>query len=186
MLADIQKWAVIAQQIKCLRENDGWAGETHIQKALFFLQELLHVPMGYDFVLYKHGPYDFDLHDDLGSMLNNLIVALDHHPPYGPRFRLGSYGDRVIQLGNDAVEKYKDEIEFIADNLSNKDIRELERLGTALLLREEFPDYDHTTLATSLVELKPHVPESLAYSAVQEFLAIEKQAKSLRNISASS
>ena len=65
MLGKIDRWAVVAQLVKVIRMNQGWAGETHIQKTLFFLQELLQVPTGYDFVLYKHGPYDFDLHDDL-------------------------------------------------------------------------------------------------------------------------
>ena len=177
MLSNIDQWAVIARLIKDLRENEGWAGETHIQKTLFFLQELLEVPIDYDFVLYKHGPYDFDLHDDLGMMLTNSILALDHRPPYGPRFRVESIGNRVIQNGSPAVEEYRERIKFIADTLSNKDVRELERLGTALLLRNEFPDLDQATLASKIVELKPHVRENMASDAVREVFKIEEAAK---------
>ena len=36
-----------------LRNSGSWAGETHMQKATFFLQELMSVPMEFDFVLYQ-------------------------------------------------------------------------------------------------------------------------------------
>ena len=178
MLKNIDRWAVIAQLIKNLRENQGWAGETHIQKTTFFLQALLKVPTGYTFVLYKHGPYDFDLHDDLGRMLTNSVLVLDHQPPYGPRFRVDSIGDNVIQLGSKTVKQYSKEITFVADNLARKDVRELERLGTALLLKDEIPNLDQVALASKMVDLKPHVTEHLASIAVREILKIEEDAKS--------
>ena len=177
MLGKIDRWAVVAQLVKVIRMNQGWAGETHIQKTLFFLQELLQVPTGYDFVLYKHGPYDFDLHDDLGTMLTNSILALDHQPLYGPRFRVGKLGDKVIQLGNHVVDQYKGEIKFVADTLGDKDVRELERLGTALLLKKQFPLLAQANLSSKLVELKPHVQERLASVAVREVFKIEEDAK---------
>jgi uncharacterized protein YwgA len=51
-----------------LRRAGSWAGETHMQKAIFFLQELIKVPLGFEFLLYKHGPFSFDLRDELTFM----------------------------------------------------------------------------------------------------------------------
>lgn len=37
-----------------MRKAGSWTGETHMQKAVFFLQELMHVSLELDFILYKH------------------------------------------------------------------------------------------------------------------------------------
>ena len=177
MLKNIDRWAVVAQLVKNMRANDGWAGETHLQKTVFFLQELLEVPSGYKFVLYKHGPYSFDLHDDLGRMRTNLILGLEPRPPYGPSFELEEIGDSVIQKRRQVVEQHSEPIEFVVATLGKKDVRELERFGTALLLKKEFPSADQVTLASKIVECKPHVPRDLALDALQEVAKIEDDAK---------
>ncbi len=168
MLGNIDRWAVVAQFVSGMRANQGWAGETHIQKTLFFAQELLQVPCGYHFVLYKHGPYSFELHDDLGRMLTNSILGLEPRPPYGPSFRLEDIGDGIVQQRKKVVDRYSKHSEFLIDMLSGKDVKELERLGTALLLKKEFPGTDHVTLAGKIVELKSHVTNDSALEAAQE------------------
>ena len=60
--------ALLAELIEKLQENGSWCGETHVQKCAYFLEDLLGVPVGCEFVLYKHGPYSFDLHDALIEM----------------------------------------------------------------------------------------------------------------------
>ena len=177
MLSNVERWVVIGELVRSLREHQGWAGETHLQKTLYFLQELLQVPLGYDFVLYKHGPYDFDLHDELGGMLSNSILALEHMPPYGPRFRVDEIGEKLIHQRKTEIALYSPRINFIAETLSKKDIRELERLGTALLLKREFPGLDQASLTSKIVEAKPHVPQNLAIDAVREVLKMEGSAK---------
>ena len=177
MLRHIDRWAVVGQLVKSMRESDGWAGETHVQKTLFFLQELLGVPCGYQFVLYKHGPYSFDLHDDLGRMLTNQVLVLVPKLPYGPSFGLNEVGDRVVGQRNAVIQPHKESIDFIVNTLGNKDVRELERLGTALLLKKQFARLDAGTLASEIVRLKPHVPENLALDAVREVSDIESRAK---------
>lgn len=177
MLSNVERWVVIGELVKGLREHQGWAGETHLQKTLYFLQEMLQVPMGYDFVLYKHGPYDFDLHDELGGMLSNSILTLEHRPPYGPRFSVSEIGERLIDQRKNGIVQYNQHIRFIANTLSKKDIRDLERLGTALLVKREFPDLDEVTLAGKIVELKPHVLQDMAINALREVSKIEEEAK---------
>ena len=38
------------------------------QKAVYFLQEIFDVPTGIEYILYKHGPYSFDLTADLTAL----------------------------------------------------------------------------------------------------------------------
>ena len=68
MLDGLEQQAIVVETIARLRSHGSWAGETHVQKSLFFLKNLLRVPLNYNFVLYKHGPYSFDLHHDVGKM----------------------------------------------------------------------------------------------------------------------
>ena len=177
MLGNIERWAVVAQLVKDIRDNRGWAGETHIQKILFFLQELLNVPGGYRFVLYKHGPYSFDFHDDLARMLSNFILSIEPRPGYGPSFGLGETGDNVIDRGAKAVAHYQRQLQFVVGALGTKDVRTLERYGTALLLKGKYPDFDDSALADKIVELKPHISTPLALEAVRAIAEIKSRAQ---------
>jgi hypothetical protein len=68
--------AILLELIDKLERRGSWCGETHIQKATFFLQEMLRVPMDFGFILYKHGPFSFELRDELTAMrADNYITA---------------------------------------------------------------------------------------------------------------
>ena len=177
MLETTERRAVVAQLVKNMRASGGWAGETHIQKALFFLQSLLHVPSPYNFVLYKHGPYSFDLHDDLGNMRANLVLDIKPQRPYGASFGLGDLGETSIQRGEKAVEKYRDQLQFVVDSLGNQDVRTLERYATALFVKITDPNADDITLRNKIIELKPHIPEGSAMEAVHRVSEIEQNAR---------
>lgn len=49
--------AVLIGLARRLDEHGSWSGETHLQKAAYLLHELLDVQFGFDFILYKHGPF---------------------------------------------------------------------------------------------------------------------------------
>ena len=81
----LQRAAVLTALADELRKRGSWCGETHLQKATYFLQSLLGVPLGYEFILYKHGPYSFDLHDELTALCTDQLLELRPQPyPYGP------------------------------------------------------------------------------------------------------
>ena len=181
MFSTVESWALVTQLINNMRENEGWAGETHIQKSLFFLGKLLNVPLSYNFVMYKHGPYSFDLHNDLGRMLANLILDIEPHPPYGPSFGLGRLGENSIQSGQAVIEKYIDQLQFVVETLSKKDVRTLERYATALFVKVQNPDSDTIVIKNTIMDLKPHITEAYALDAVNSLanIAEEAQAKGL-------
>ena len=86
-----------------------------------------------------------------------------------------------MERGRMVVDQYEDQLRFTVDALGTKDVRTLERYGTALLVKEIFFDFKDEVLAEKIVELKPHIPSPLALEAVHEVSKIEKDAES-RNL----
>src|ERR1035437_1902213 len=89
----LERAAIILQLTEDLRNHGSWCGETHIQKATYLLQELTGVPLAYSFILYKHGPFSFDLRDQITEMRADEILVLESQPaPYGPSIVAGPNG----------------------------------------------------------------------------------------------
>ena len=81
----LQKAAILTELADQLAQEGSWCGETHMQKATYFLQDVLGVPTGYEFILYKHGPYSFDLSEELTALRADYLIEFDHKSPgYGP------------------------------------------------------------------------------------------------------
>jgi len=70
----LKRDVVILSLIENLKKKGSWCGETHIQKATYFLQELFDFPLGFEFILYKHGPFSFDLSDKLTAMRADMLL----------------------------------------------------------------------------------------------------------------
>ena len=167
MLEGLQQQAVVVETVRQLRSHQSWAGETHVQKSLFFLQNLLGVPLSYQFVLYKHGPYSFDLHHDIGRMRAYDFLRLEARAPYGPSFVPGLISEKLIARFDETVEPYRPSMEFIGKYLGTANVRELERYATALYVKLEHPDQSSDYLAESIIKVKPHISLEQASAAVQ-------------------
>jgi uncharacterized protein YwgA len=166
--------AVLGELIECLGKRGSWTGETHIQKAAYLLSALLGVNLGFEFVLYKYGPYSFELHGELGSLLTDGLVELQFPDPrYGGRFHLTSHGEEFRRRFPRTVGEYDNQIRILADHVGAKNVAQLERLATAVFLKQEFPNEDRERWARRLTEVKPHIPIEEAYLAVQEAEALE-------------
>jgi hypothetical protein len=154
-----------------MRRHGSWCGETHIQKAVYFLQYLAGVPMDFQFILYKHGPFSFDFRDQLTAMFGDGLLEYEARPfPYGPSLRPTELGKKIRDYYLADINRYSAQIEFIAQFLGNKSVVELERMGTALYvtLLEREPDLNPQIRAQKITKLKPHVPFDDAMSAVYE------------------
>ena len=73
----LQQAAILVSLIEALEKKDSWCGETNVQKATYFLQELFGVPLGFKFILYKYGPYSFDLSEKLTYLCADSILDLE-------------------------------------------------------------------------------------------------------------
>ena len=167
MLDGLRQQAVVVETVRQLRSYQSWAGETHVQKSLFFLQNLLYVPLSYRFVLYKHGPYSFDLHNDMGRMRAYDFLRLEARGPYGPSFIPGQISEKLVANFDGTVERYRPAIEFVAKYLGTANVRELERYATALYVKLEHPDESGDYLAERIIEVKPHIALEQAKAAIQ-------------------
>lgn len=163
-----QRLALLAL-LEALDQRGSWSGETHLQKCAFFLQEGLHAPLGVEFVLYKHGPFSFDLRQALGEMQADMLIDVIPRPhPYGPSLAVSESGRAYLEKHREAAQRHMSQITFVADQLGKRSVAELERLGTALLIRQAETDLDLDRRAARLTELKPHITTQLARQAVDE------------------
>ena len=88
--------ALLVDMIERLRGRGSWCGETHIQKAMFILQDIAKANLGYKFVIYKHGPYSFELSNELTEMRAVGILELSFPKEgYGPSIPATEFGKRV-------------------------------------------------------------------------------------------
>jgi len=155
--------------LEALDRGGSWCGETHVQKCAFFLQEALGVPLGVEFVLYKHGPFSFDLRQLLGEMRGNLLIdAKVREYPYGPTLVASESGRAYLERHWNVVARHGKEIRFVAERLGRRPVAELERLGTALLVKRAKPNLDARGRAAKMAELKPHINPEQARQAVEE------------------
>lgn len=162
----LQRDSVLLALNEELRKAGSWAGETHMQKAVFFLQELMHVPLGFDFILYKHGPFSFDLRDELTSMRAQGFLHLDPQYPYGPTLVAGEKSELLKNVYQQVLEEYRPPIRFVAQKLGAKTVSGLERTATALYVT--LRDVGAGDRVRRLIQLKPHIAAQEAQAAVSE------------------
>jgi uncharacterized protein YwgA len=160
--------ALLSELADQLNRRGSWCGETHIQKAAFFLQKLRKVPLGFDFILYKHGPFSFDLRDELTAMRADGFLDLLAQWPYGPSLVPTR---RSVELRQDypkTLSKYGSDVEFVSDALGDQNVAELEKLATALYVYFERESDSQRIRAKILHDLKPHISFSDSFEAVRQ------------------
>jgi hypothetical protein len=176
----LQRAALLTELVEQMHDHDSWCGETHLQKATFFLQELLDVDLGYDFVVYKHGPFSFDLRDELAGFASDKLIRYQPQvPPYGPRITVTGEGEKVQTIYPKTLARHADKIGFVAEKLDARGVIDLERLATALYVTLDAPQASAETRADMLRQLKPHIPEPAALRAVREVDQIRAEAEAI-------
>ncbi len=174
----LQKVALLTAFTEKLREAGSWCGETHIQKATYFLQELLGVPTGFNFIFYKHGPFSFDLRDELtASRADGLLELEPREFPYGPRLAVTKRSSIIQDLHNAVLVKYGKQLDFVTAELGKKGVAKLEELATALYVSLEMPRKDVRERANRIHELKPHISPANGQSAIETIDVIIQEAE---------
>lgn len=174
----LQKAAVIIALADELRERKNWCGETHLQKTVYFLQELAQVPLGFDFILYKHGPFSFDLRDELTAMRADGLLALKANQyPYGPSLITTEGSARLKARFPETIDKYKAKINFIADQVGDKGVSELESLATALYVKinEANHKLSEKEISVKIIQIKPHINNEDAFEASDKAMKMSNE-----------
>jgi len=182
-MSRFEREAVILALIEKLIEKGSWCGETHIQKTTYFLEELLQVPLGFQFILYKHGPFSFDLSDELTAMRADSVICLESRRPYGPGILPGPRSTLLKKLFGQKIRCYEEKLDFIADKMAHHGVAELERLATAFYIKRN-PTRDSKDLAEKIHNLKPHISLNEAKEALSKQENIANEAKDLTIIGA--
>ncbi len=177
----LERDSVILNLIEALRDKGSWCGETHIQKAAYFLQDLCRVPLGFDYVLYKHGPYSFDLSDALEQMRADKFLTFELKPyPYGPSLKPDENADFLRRNFAETRGQYAPAIAFLAKRLAPKNVAQLEQIGTAMYVSfEKAQDPNIDERVKRIHELKPHISLETALIAVNEFDSIRCDAEGI-------
>lgn len=179
-MKQLARYAIMTELVDQLKAHQSWCGETHIQKATFFLQELLCVPMGFDFILYMYGPFSFDLRDELAAMrVYQILELVSQSLPYGPSWNTTATAKKIQENHPVTLGKYCRHVEFVATKLGPKRVGELEKLATALYLTRQHPGENDEQLSVKMNELKPHVTVEDAKTALQEFHDIQCEAMAI-------
>jgi uncharacterized protein YwgA len=178
---DRHRVAIVSELAERLRASGSWCGETHLQKATYFLQKLLEVPTEYEFVLYKYGPYAFDFHDHLRVMRSQGFLELERQAyPYGPRLTVTQRSQELRERFPKTLARYEGEIAFVAQHLGTKGVTDLEQLATALLVTLDVAgDSTREGRAQVLTDLKPHISADVAERAVEEVDRLIEDARQL-------
>jgi len=164
----LQRAAVLLELTDRLSAGGSWCGETHIQKATYFLQELAKVPSNFDFILYKHGPFSFELRDELTAMRADGFLELRLKPPYGPSLVTTEIGQELKAEHPRTLDKHRRAIRFVAEQLATRNVSELERLATALFVTLDGAPRSAEERAEEIKDLKPHIDLESAEAAVGE------------------
>ncbi len=173
----LQKAAVLTKLIGELRRHGSWAGETHVQKASYLLQEVTGVPLGYEFVLYHYGPFSFDLRDELTALRADRLIDLEPQREYGPKLAATGQAERLHEDFGRTLGRYGPAIAFVARKLGGKGVYQLEKLATALYVTKELGETASVEeRAEELHRLKPHVSPEEAQAAIEEIDAFCREA----------
>jgi len=176
----LKRAALLITLIDKLHEHGSWCGETHIQKATYFFENVCHAPLKHEFILYKHGPYSFDLCDELTSLrVDGLLRLVMRHPSYGPSFSVTERGKQICEVFVQTVAKNQSKIDFVAKHLGNMGVVSLEKVATALYVIREKTETDIENCADYIHKLKPHISIEAAISALKTTDAIITEAKML-------
>jgi len=160
--------ALVVETAKRLRARGSWCGETHLQKALYILQDMSKSSFGYKFVIYKHGPYSFELNSELAAMrASNIIEFKFPREGYGPSIVPTAFGERVLQVNQENIRGFEPVIEFLSEWFASSDVRHLEKVATAYFVTQKNPRAPAISRAQKLNSLKPHVDIQAAEEAVR-------------------
>ena len=152
----LQKVVILLDSVESLQAKHSWC-EKLIFKNNVFLQTL-DVPLDYEFVLYKYGPFSFELSDDLVRIRADGLLKSVPTPPYGTTLQLEEESRNLRNKFAKTREQFKQDIEILTDEIGNKGVKELERLTTIHYIKSQNGNsVAPEAIITRLIELKPHI-----------------------------
>lgn len=166
-MTDLQRSAVIATLVKDYRTKRFFCGETHVQKSVYFMQEIFAVPLGFQYLLYKYGPFSFELQGHLAAMrADDMLIVRPLE--YAATFEPGDQLDYLEKNLPRTISAHRDAIEFTVTNLGHLGVKQLEPLATALYFTSSEKDSSVESRIAKILDVKPHIRMDEARAAVEQ------------------
>ena len=172
---DFKKQAYILTTIQSLHANQSGTGKTHVQKALSLLADSGKVEVPFNFLLYKHGPYSFDIESELEQMKSYDAVEVSPNANgYGVVLKAGQMSKYALDKAP-ISSQVKEAINKVCKFIGSNPVKILERLATASWIYHQEKIADPIMMAERLHELKPHIKIEDAKSASDTILAWNRE-----------
>lgn len=172
----LRKAALFSELLDRILVPNSWAGPVHLQKSIFFLQEMRKVPLGYEFVLYRYGPYSFELQDEIEHIRGVGILKWRFHdsPGYATGLDTTEASRDIRDNLPKLMDQYENDLAFVSENIGPMMSRQLERVSTSFYYMvkglESVKEVVHEVL-----KVKPHIDYGDAVEAVQQVREFAKQ-----------
>ena len=160
----LQKAALISEMLDKMIHKGSWAGETHLQKCLFFLQEMRGVSTGYIFQIHHYGPFSFDLSDEIVQLKGDRLIVPFYRPyPYGPSLASSEASLHLRTYFTKTLGKYTNDIDFVVKHFGNLNANELGELSTAYYFILQDKTSSDEEIAKKVNKAKPYIsiPDSI-------------------------
>lgn len=152
-----RRHAIIMAVIDALQERGSWTGKTHVQKALTLLRDSGKVQVPFTFVLYKHGPYSFEIEEELEQLQSYGAIEIEPNiEGYGVTLFAGDMADFPAEQ-SPLSEPEQKAIQDVCSFVGSRNVTELERLATASWITTRERLSTPHEVARRLNRLKPHV-----------------------------
>ncbi|GMV88921.1 MAG: hypothetical protein AMXMBFR81_18520 [Chthonomonas sp.] len=159
-----ESFAVILRAVRGLNGVGSWTGKTHVIKSLYIASTRARLP--FEFVLFKHGPYSFDLNDAIESMSAVELLDVQSTPPYGVKLAPGRMEAAIDPALEDEVSQAVDQA---VGAVGCSEVKELEAFATSIWVAERGQTtQDEAAWLRAVKELKPHLDDRMVTEAIKK------------------
>jgi hypothetical protein len=151
-------------------------GDSHPESDIF-PSRTAGVPLGFEFILLKHGPFSFDLSDEITAMRADSLLQYQPREPYGPSLFPTEESQEFLEQYPKTLKNCANKIQFVAERVGTLGVADLERLATALYITFNENGLD-VSRAERITQLKPHIGIDEAHEAVKNVDALRREATS--------
>jgi len=177
---DQKKQALVLFIVRKLSEQKGWHGPVFVQRFIYLLQELLDVPLDLFFILYKHGPYSFELAETLTFLTANYLLEfklpLNHLSPTLVPGKHAAYYDKKFKAEMDAINP---RVTWLITKVNDMDFGKLTLLTFALYVLKQLrvQGKDEKKLISEMHQIRPVFSKKQITEAVEALKKLMNEAQ---------
>lgn len=152
-----ERLAFAAYLVDLLGQGKLSPNRTQLHKAAYFLDAMAHVPHGFPFALYLHGPYSRELDTALGELQAiGWLKAERDSSGYGARYSITDLARQQLPKYTNRLRTYESIIRSVGEEVLPRTVTELELLSTVWYVQRSKPDAGEEAQISAVRELKPH------------------------------